>query len=98
MGILVATQVAARGLDIKGVDHVINYDMPHEIADYVHRIGRTGRVGNAGRSTTFYDPGADGAMAGRLVKVLSDCKQNVPAFLGGGGYGGGGVSQSSGSQ
>ena len=54
--ILVATAVAARGLDIKGVAHVVNFDMPNEIDEYVHRIGRTGRVGNTGRATSFFDP------------------------------------------
>ena len=54
--VLVATAVAARGLDIKGVAHVVNYDMPKDIDEYVHRIGRTGRVGNTGKATTFFDP------------------------------------------
>ncbi|CAM5999047.1 unnamed protein product [Sphagnum balticum] len=89
MPILVATQVAARGLDIKGVDHVINYDMPSEIDDYVHRIGRTGRVGNLGRATTFFDPSFDMGLTSPLIKVLSDCGQTVPDFLTGGGSGGG---------
>lgn len=53
--ILIATSVAARGLDIPNVNHVINYDLPKEIDDYVHRIGRTGRVGNKGKATSFYD-------------------------------------------
>merc|ERR1719470_638274 len=53
MPILVATAVAARGLDIKDVMHVVNYDMPDEVEEYVHRIGRTGRVGNTGRATSF---------------------------------------------
>ena len=47
--ILVATAVAARGLDIPNVKHVINYDLPSDIDEYVHRIGRTGRVGNVGK-------------------------------------------------
>lgn len=46
--ILVATAVAARGLDIPNVKHVVNFDMPNDIEEYVHRIGRTGRVGNLG--------------------------------------------------
>lgn len=47
--ILVATAVAARGLDIPNVKHVINYDLPSDVDEYVHRIGRTGRVGNVGK-------------------------------------------------
>ena len=43
-------QVAARGLDIPNVKHVINFDLPNDIEEYVHRIGRTGRVGNLGKS------------------------------------------------
>ena len=49
--VLVATDVAARGLDIDNVVHVINYDMPTDIDNYVHRIGRTGRAGNKGLAT-----------------------------------------------
>ena len=51
--LLVATDVAARGLDIEHVTHVINYDMPNNTEIYVHRIGRTGRVGRTGRAITF---------------------------------------------
>ncbi len=54
--LLVATDVAARGLDITGVSHVINYDVPTSPDVYVHRIGRTGRVGRSGRAITFYEP------------------------------------------
>merc|ERR1719147_617079 len=57
--ILVATAVAARGLDIPGVAHVINYDMPDDVDEYVHRIGRTGRMGNTGKATSFYDAEQD---------------------------------------
>merc|ERR1712062_580021 len=81
--VLVATAVAARGLDIKGVAHVVNYDMPKDIDEYVHRIGRTGRVGNTGKATTFFDPGNDSGVAGDLTKILSDAGQEVPDFLGG---------------
>jgi ATP-dependent RNA helicase DeaD len=54
--ILVATDVAARGLDITTVTHVINYDVPISPDIYVHRIGRTGRVGRSGRAITFVEP------------------------------------------
>src|SRR5436305_195702 len=54
--LLVATDVAARGLDISGVSHVINYDVPTSPDPYVHRIGRTGRVGRSGRAITFFEP------------------------------------------
>jgi len=70
--ILIATSVAARGLDIAGVNHVINYDIPQSIEDYVHRIGRTGRCGNTGRATSFFDTNTDMALARPLVKILVD--------------------------
>lgn len=70
--ILVATSVAARGLDIPGVKHVVNYDLPSDIDEYVHRIGRTGRVGNLGRSTSFYDAEKDANIARALIKILAD--------------------------
>jgi len=82
MPILVATAVAARGLDIKDVMHVINYDMPDEVEEYVHRIGRTGRVGNTGRATSFFDQYDDGAIARPLVRILTDAGQMVPDWLG----------------
>lgn len=51
--VLVATNVAGRGIDVKGVTHVINYDMPNNIEDYTHRIGRTGRAGQSGLATSL---------------------------------------------
>lgn len=101
MKVLIATSVAARGLDIKNVNHVVNYDMPTSIDEYVHRIGRTGRVGNNGRATSFFDPENDTAIAGDLVKILEGAGQEVPDFLqnystgggGGGDYGNGGGSR-----
>ena len=56
VAILVATDVAARGLDISTVTHIINFDVPTSPDVYVHRIGRTGRVGRSGRAITFYEP------------------------------------------
>jgi len=82
MPILVATSVAARGLDIRDVMHVVNYDMPDEVEEYVHRIGRTGRVGNTGRATSFFDPSEDRNIARPLVEVLVKAKQPVPDWLG----------------
>ncbi|UMM14122.1 hypothetical protein L5515_002061 [Caenorhabditis briggsae] len=86
--VLIATAVAERGLDIKGVDHVINYDMPDNIDDYIHRIGRTGRVGNSGRATSFIEEGCP--LVPDLLKVLADAEQNVPDWMlaaAGGSYG-----------
>lgn len=54
--VLVATDVAARGLDISGVTHVVNYDFPKQAEDYIHRIGRTGRAGSTGEAITFVEP------------------------------------------
>ena len=61
--ILVATDVAARGLDISGVTHVYNYDIPQDPESYVHRIGRTGRAGKHGQSITFVAPNEMGYLS-----------------------------------
>ncbi|KAM4602161.1 ATP-dependent RNA helicase DDX4-like [Polymixia lowei] len=79
--VLVATSVAARGLDIPDVQHVVNFDLPNNIDEYVHRIGRTGRCGNTGKAMSFYDPEADQQLARSLVKVLSKAQQEVPSWL-----------------
>ncbi|KAF2206046.1 DEAD-domain-containing protein [Delitschia confertaspora ATCC 74209] len=91
--ILVATAVAARGLDIPNVTHVVNYDLPTDIDDYVHRIGRTGRAGNTGISTAFFNRGNRGVVRD-LLELLKEANQEVPAFLEsiareGAGFGGG---------
>ncbi|KAF9881044.1 DEAD/DEAH box helicase [Colletotrichum karsti] len=78
--ILVATAVAARGLDIPNVTHVVNYDLPTDIDDYVHRIGRTGRAGNTGHSTAFFNRGNRGVVRD-LIELLKEANQEVPSFL-----------------
>jgi ATP-dependent RNA helicase DDX3X len=92
--ILVATAVAARGLDIPNVTHVVNYDLPTDIDDYVHRIGRTGRAGNTGIATAFFNRGNRGVVRD-LLDLLKEAHQEVPSFLEniareGSGFGGGG--------
>jgi len=78
--ILVATDVASRGLDVKDIKYVINYDFPTQIEDYVHRVGRTGRAGATGSSYTFFT--ADRSRHAReLVNVLREAKQPVPEEL-----------------
>jgi len=78
--ILVATDVASRGLDISNVKHVINYDLPHDIDDYVHRIGRTGRAGNDGFATAFFNE-KNGNIASDLVVLLEEAGQEVEYWL-----------------
>lgn len=78
--ILVATAVAARGLDIPNVSHVVNYDLPGDIDDYVHRIGRTGRAGNVGIATAFFNRNNKNIVKG-LIELLSEANQDVPDFL-----------------
>lgn len=75
--LLIATDVAARGLDIPKVEYVLNYSFPLTVEDYVHRIGRTGRAGATGISHTFFTD-FDKGLAGALVGVLQQAKQEVP--------------------
>ncbi|KAH8662195.1 P-loop containing nucleoside triphosphate hydrolase protein [Xylariales sp. PMI_506] len=83
--ILVATGVSARGLDIRNVKFVINYDLPNMdhggLVEYTHRIGRTARIGHTGVAYSFYDPQRDEAMAESLAKLLLEAKQEIPAFF-----------------
>merc|ERR1712158_173554 len=93
--ILVATDVAARGLDVDDVKFVINYDYPNNSEDYIHRIGRTGRKDRTGTAYTLFTP-TNSPKAKDLVSVLSEAKQVVNpklqelvSFRGGRGGGGG---------
>jgi ATP-dependent RNA helicase RhlE len=74
MRVLVATDVAARGIDVDDVSHVINYDLPNVAEAYVHRIGRTGRAGRAGRAISF----CDAAERGLLRDIERLIKQRIP--------------------
>ncbi|KAI7989382.1 DEAD-box ATP-dependent RNA helicase 5 [Camellia lanceoleosa] len=78
--LMIATDVAARGLDIPDVEVVINYSFPLTTEDYVHRIGRTGRAGKKGVAHTFFMKENKG-LAGELVNVLREAGQTVPAAL-----------------
>ncbi|CAG5120279.1 unnamed protein product [Candidula unifasciata] len=79
--VLVATSVAARGLNIPEVMHVINYDLPSSIDEYVHRIGRTGRCGNLGKATSFFTAETDQPMTANLVRILKEACQPIPDWL-----------------
>lgn len=78
--ILIATDVAARGLDVPDVSQVVNYDLPQEIESYVHRIGRTGRAGKMGTAIAFFCD-KDISLAKPLIQLLKESKQQVPEWL-----------------
>ncbi|TVY52580.1 ATP-dependent RNA helicase dbp2 [Lachnellula cervina] len=97
--IMVATDVASRGIDVRNITHVFNYDYPNNSEDYIHRIGRTGRAGANGTAITLFT--TDNQKQARdLVSVLTEAKQQIDPRLaemtryggggGGGRYGGGG--------
>jgi ATP-dependent RNA helicase RhlE len=79
--ILVATDIAARGIDVSDISHVINFDMPDTVDAYTHRIGRTGRIEKSGEAFTFADPG-DEAMVRQIEKVLGTPieRRRLPGF------------------
>ncbi|KAJ2941801.1 hypothetical protein O0L34_g10607 [Tuta absoluta] len=80
VNILVATDVASRGIDIKDLTHVINFDFPRHIEEYVHRVGRTGRAGRTGVALSFVTR-KDWAQAKELIKILEEANQEVPDEL-----------------
>jgi ATP-dependent RNA helicase DDX41 len=79
--VLVATDVAGKGLDFPDIQHVINYDMPEEIENYVHRIGRTGRCGKTGIATTFINKNQSETVLLDLKHLLREAKQRIPPVL-----------------
>ncbi|KAI4472749.1 hypothetical protein M0802_016526 [Mischocyttarus mexicanus] len=78
--ILIATDLVSRGLDIKDITHVYNYDFPRDIEEYVHRVGRTGRAGKTGVSVTLMTKN-DWSNAKDLIRILEEAGQEVPEKL-----------------
>ncbi|KAK6754281.1 hypothetical protein RB195_013341 [Necator americanus] len=78
--ILVATDLVSRGIHIADITHVLNYDFPGDIEEYVHRVGRTGRAGRTGEAMTFIS-WCDRMHAARLIALLEESKQHVPPAL-----------------
>ncbi|XP_037928618.1 probable ATP-dependent RNA helicase DDX43, partial [Teleopsis dalmanni] len=78
--VLVATDVASRGLDIDDITHVINFDFPRNIEEYVHRVGRTGRAGRSGTSISYITR-SDWGIAKDLIRILEEAGQEVPEEL-----------------
>ncbi|KAH9626914.1 hypothetical protein KSS87_014975 [Heliosperma pusillum] len=96
--IMTATDVAARGLDVKDIKCVVNYDFPSSLEDYIHRIGRTGRAGATGTAYSFFTQ-SNSKYARELVKILREAGQLVPPALSAmtqSNFGGGGNSRSKG--
>jgi ATP-dependent RNA helicase DDX46/PRP5 len=81
LSILIATSVAARGLDVPGLDMVYNFDCPTHLEDYVHRCGRTGRAGNKGRAVTMIESPGQERFAVHIVKALKESGADVPKEL-----------------
>lgn len=67
---MVATDVASRGLDVNDITYVINYDVPKNVEDYIHRIGRTGRAGKKGRSIAFINENEDLKVLKQIVDIM----------------------------
>lgn len=80
VNVLIATDVASRGIDIEDITHVVNYDFPRNIEEYVHRVGRTGRAGRTGVSMSLFTR-SDWASAAELIGILEEAGQDVPEEL-----------------
>jgi len=80
VSLLVATDVASRGLDIPNVLYVINYDLPNNIDSYVHRIGRTGRCGNNGNAISFVNE-TNKPVIKSLMQLLKESKSDIPQWF-----------------
>ncbi|XP_071965095.1 probable ATP-dependent RNA helicase DDX43 [Antedon mediterranea] len=78
--ILIATDVASRGIDIKDITYVLNYDCPSHIEEYVHRVGRTGRAGRTGTALTFMTR-RDWRWAGDIINIMQEANQEIPDEL-----------------
>lgn len=79
--LLVATDVAARGLDVDDIKIVVNFDFPKEMDSYIHRVGRTGRAGKKGFAVSFFVAEKNGRLARELVEILKRSQQNIPPEL-----------------
>jgi superfamily II DNA/RNA helicase len=77
--VLVATDIAARGIDVSTIAHVVNYDLPQSSEDYIHRIGRTGRAGAKGRAVSLITP-EDRAQWGEIARLLKKTGSQIPAI------------------
>jgi len=79
--VMFATDVCARGLDIKAVNHIVNYDMARDVDSYIHRIGRSGRAGSSGTSITYVNEDFDIPCTPALIKIAKEAGQEVPNWL-----------------
>ncbi len=79
--VLIASDIAAKGLDFPDIQHVVNFDMPSEIENYVHRIGRTGRCGKTGVATTFINKDVPESVLLDLKHLLVEAQQRIPPVL-----------------
>ena len=79
--LMVATDVASRGIDVKDIRFVVNIDLPKTPEDYIHRIGRTGRAGTKGTAISFVDEGKDSKIGGKIAKICQEAGYEVPERL-----------------